>query len=89
MFISLAFTVKEIFEVEEKPFTSSLHIGPEACCKGNRGRRSNTSPLIITLFPGCSVDILFKNSVIAFLFLGVYFTACTLHNKAYEEQLYK
>jgi hypothetical protein len=37
--------MKQISEVEEKPFTSSLTICPEAFCRNGWGGRSNTSPL--------------------------------------------
>jgi hypothetical protein len=43
--------MKQIYEVKEKPFTSSLIIYPEACfTEGDGGGRSN-APLTTTLFP--------------------------------------
>jgi hypothetical protein len=40
-------STKQISEVEEKPFTSSLYIRPEACClkNGGVGGRNNAFPL--------------------------------------------
>ncbi len=37
--------MKQIYEVEEKPFTSSLVFCPEACCRKGYGHRAgDTSP---------------------------------------------
>jgi hypothetical protein len=37
--------MKEITELKEKPFKSSLKICPEACCKKRRGGgKNNASP---------------------------------------------
>jgi hypothetical protein len=45
-------TKKQISEVEEKPFTSSVHICPEAAVERGRGRLSkDLPPFTITLFP--------------------------------------
>ncbi len=45
--------MKQISEVEEKPFTSSVNFCPEACCigKGVRGGRSITSSSSLPYFP--------------------------------------
>jgi hypothetical protein len=58
---------KQIFEVEEKPFTSSLNscTSTEACC--------SVEPSTSTLFPSKSGDISFKDDVTIILLLGVFF----------------
>ncbi len=39
---------KQVSDVEEKPFTSSLNIGPSHVKKGGGGGRSNASPPPLT-----------------------------------------
>ncbi len=59
--------MKQIFEMDEKPFTSSLNTNPEACCRNGwwvRGwGRSNPPPPTNVLFLCGSVDVSFKGSL--------------------------
>jgi hypothetical protein len=43
-------SMKQKFAVEEKPFTSSLSIYPEACCLKEWGGWNNASPLAPPVF---------------------------------------
>jgi hypothetical protein len=67
----LLYEHEKISKVEEKPFTSSLNIYPEACYveRGKRGR--SNAPLSLTpFFQAGSVDI-FKDDVTVILILVV------------------
>ncbi len=62
--------MKQISEVVEIPFTSSLNMCPEACWRKGRGGRSNAFPLTPTLFPSRSVDFSYKDDGTSILLLG-------------------
>jgi hypothetical protein len=69
--------MKQIVEEHEKPFTSSLNICPEACCRRGFGR-SNAFPLTTTLQGDVvirSLDISIKDDVIVILQLDISFMA--------------
>jgi hypothetical protein len=72
-------TMKQISEVEGKPFTSSLNICPEKpALERGGGGRSNASPLFhhpVSL----SVDISLRDDVSVILLLGVFFMYSTLY----------
>jgi hypothetical protein len=57
-------STKQIFDVEEKPFISSLNISPEGCCR--KGRVPPPPPT--TYFPALSVDISFKDDVTVIIY---------------------
>jgi hypothetical protein len=60
--------MKQIYEVEEKPFTSSCNICLEGCC---RKGRSIAFPLIPVLFPADPWGSSFKDDVNVIHLLGV------------------
>jgi hypothetical protein len=61
------------------PFTSSLNISPEACCR-KMGWGSDDSRLAIPLLPSMIRGyILFKDDVTVLLLLGVSFDARSMH----------
>jgi hypothetical protein len=80
--------MKQIMEEHEKPFTSSLTICPEACCRRGVGR-SNAFPLTTTLQCGVvirSLDISFKDDVIVIFQLGISFMAVvSIRSKFFPE----
>jgi len=67
------YLIKQISELEEKPFTSSLNICPETkpLQKGMGAGGVAPFPFNPALFPSCFVNISFKDDVTVILLLGV------------------
>ncbi len=61
--------MKQISEKEDNPFTSSLNICPEACCRKGWGGQKKAPSFAHNTFPSLSVDIPFAYDVTAFLLL--------------------
>jgi hypothetical protein len=66
--------MKQISEEEEKPFTSSLNICPEACCTVERAVSRSPAPTSTSaLFLSWFADISLKDDVTVILLLGISF----------------
>jgi hypothetical protein len=71
--------MKQISEVEEKPFTSSLNISPEACCSKGVGAGGVTPPPPPLYRPNSQlIPCIFnkKDDITVILLLGVSFMVC-------------
>jgi hypothetical protein len=59
--------MRQIFEVEEKPYTSSLNICPEVCCLKGLGPANAPHPGDISFENDITIMLLYVTSVAKFI----------------------